>query len=168
MFSNITPAKLVAYFTPLPILFYYLIFPLSHDIRIFFGVAHFASLTGGFPLGVDYAYEAKPIANRILFYGLYSLFSPLWTDKVLFSLSVKLFVALVAFICIYIFSKKISEIFAIEPYQVFLISVVSIFTCSDFITFQTEWFCAILAILITTCILSKHRIAWTVDRKSVV
>ena len=73
-----------------------------------------------------------------------------------------MFVALVAFICIYIFSKKISEIFAIEPYQVFLISVVSIFTCSDFITFQTEWFCAILAILITTCILLKHRIAWTV------
>lgn len=159
---NVSPAKLVAYFTPIPILFYYLILPFTHDIRIFFGVAHFASLTGGFPLGVDYAYEQKPIGNKILFYGLYSLFSPLWTDKFLFSISVKLAVAAVALICIYTFSKKISESFAVEPYQVFLISVVSIFTCSDYLVFQTEWFCAILAILITTCILSRHRIAWAI------
>ncbi|MCY3016807.1 MAG: hypothetical protein NT171_19205 [Planctomycetota bacterium] len=60
--------------------------PLNENVREMFAAAKQADFHGSFPGNVVAAWDAKPIANRMIYYGLYhatTLFVP-FTDKVLF------------------------------------------------------------------------------------
>lgn len=158
--SQPKPEWIITGFITTVLLIYYFSVRFTHDIKMFFGAARLASLYSDAIQGIDYIYEAKPIGNKVLFYGLYKLCEPVWTDKLLFEFGVKAIVAIAALAIVWWFSKKLSERYAVKQHQIFLISVVGLFTCSDFVLLQPEWMCIVIGLATITLVLYEFRLTW--------
>lgn len=129
--------------------------PFTNDVGIFMGVAHIADKFYPFPQGLDLAWEAKPIGNRILNYIVLKfaqLFYP-FEDHSGFSLAAKVFALLMVIAVAAYFA------YVIRGEYTFWIVLLAFLTPINFCVMQAEWYAALFAILSIAMIVSRNKYA---------
>jgi hypothetical protein len=144
----------VFYFVISPlILISYLLEPWTDDIRIYLGAAKVTALTSGFPLSLDAVWESRFVGHRFLYYIL-NLVTPFsgW----LYSIWMKALVAIVTFIILYYFSKRVSDKMQISFHYPFILGILGLFAINNFIIFSAEYFSVVIAMLMLTLLLDDR------------
>lgn len=138
----------------------YLTIVFNDDIHIYFGVAKIVETFGTFPLNIDFAYESRPIGNRIIFYGLYKLFESVAGNEFVFQVATKSVVAAVILLVSYFFARMVAQqsAHAWAKNTVFVITALSLFTIHTMCIMQTEFFAVILSFLAIALMLHQDRL----------
>lgn len=128
--------------------------PFTNDVGIFQGVANIADKYYPFPYGVDLAWEAKPIGNRLINYGLLKIteiFTPFESQDT-FIIVAKILVLLAVIIIAAYFS------YIIKGEYTFWLIFFAFTTCINFCIMQAEWYASLLAVLTIALVIDKRYI----------
>ena len=126
----------------------FILLPLTNDARIYLGAAAQADYFGGFPQGLDIAWEIKPVGNRLIAYLLYHIGQPFGDDAHYIIRAV----VLMAIIAIAWYASK-----QFKTKYTFLLIFFSLTTCANFCMFQAEYFSVLLSFLCIALILSDNK-----------
>jgi len=127
----------------------------TNDVAIFMGVENIADKFYLFPHGIDLAWEAKPIGNRIINYLVLKgagVFVP-FSDAVNFAIVAKcialLFLILVSAYIAYVLGGRYT----------FWILFFSFTTCCNFCIMQAEWWAVLLSLAALACLMHDNQYA---------
>lgn len=129
--------------------------PFTNDVAIFMGVEHIADKFYPFPQGIDLAWEAKPIGNRLINYGILKLaevFAP-FSDHTNFSIIAKV-IALLVLVVIAAYVAHVTH-----TKYTFWIIFFSFTTVCNFCVMQAEWWAVLLSFAALACLLHKNEYA---------
>ena len=122
----------------------YLLEPFTSDVRIYLGAAKVTALTPGFPMTLDSVWESRFVGHRFLYYVM-NILDPFtgW----MYSIWMKLVVALITIVISYYFSKRISERMDISFHYPFIIGFLGLFAINNFVIFSSEYFTVVIAMV---------------------
>ena len=156
-FLSINP---IVFLLAFPLLIYsYLMMDWTEDVRIFLGVAKITGFTPlPFPTNVDWAWEMKPLGNRLFFYVLNKMWESV-SDPFLYQIYTKAtMIVLITLVCYY-FSYEVGKYLKkVTALQILLLSTVSFLSVGIYFVFQTESLVALLTLLCISLLLSDSKI----------
>lgn len=123
--------------------------PFTNDVSIFMGVEHIADRYYPFPQGIDLAWEAKPIGNRLINYLILKaaqVFVP-FEDHVSFEIAAKLIVLLLVIAVSLWFAHRVGGEYT--GWLVFL----TFTSCINFCIMQAEYYAVLLSVLTVATII---------------
>jgi len=136
--------------------------PLNENVREMFAAAKQADFHGSFPGNVVAAWDAKPIANRTIYYGLYhaaTLFVP-FTDKVLFEPVTKIICIAIALAILAIMQRFVwpgSKSGSAPGFNALLLGGISILSASYYVILESEWLASLSLLLAIGLSVSESR-----------
>jgi len=144
-------------------IFYFIIGPLlvlsycleafTSDVRIYLGAAKVMTVTPGFPMTLDTVWESRLVGHRFLYYIL-NMISPF--EGWLYSIWMKFIISIITIVILYYFSKRISERMNITFHYPFIIGFLGLFAINNFIIFSSEYFSAVIAMIMLTLLLDDR------------
>jgi hypothetical protein len=148
----------ILYFIICPLVFIsYLFEQLTSDVLIYLGTAKVAAITGGFPMNLDTVWELKYVGHRLLYYIL-NILSP-FEDPV-YSIWIKLLVAIPTLLILYYFSKRISERMELPFHYPFIIGFFGLFTVNRFVILSSESISISIGMLFVILLLDEREWIW--------
>jgi hypothetical protein len=124
----------------------------TNDVAIFMGVENIADKFYPFPQGIDLAWEAKPIGNRIINYALLKLAELVvpFSDAVNFAIVAKaIALAFLIFVAAYI-------AYILGGRYTFWIIFFAFTTCCNFCIMQAEWWAVLLSLAALACMMHDN------------
>jgi hypothetical protein len=124
----------------------------TNDVAIFMGVENIADKFYPFPQGIDLAWEAKPIGNRIINYivlNIAELFSP-FSDAVNFAIAAKV----IALVFLIIVTAYVA--YVLGGRYTFWILFFTFTTCCNFCVMQAEWWAVLLSLAALACLMHDN------------
>lgn len=130
------------------------------DAKMFIGSASQATFSSlPFPSNVDYAWELKPVGNRLVMFAFYTIgeMSPYHESLIKFFAAV--LVILVSIIFVHRVSSKCPDFFK-EEWQKDVATYIVVFalvSLNNFCLFQAEWFAVIGSLILLSMLLSHSK-----------
>lgn len=123
--------------------------PFTNDVGIFMGVEHIADAYYPFPQGIDLAWEAKPVGNRLINYALLKLAQVIvpFADHGGFATVAKILVLLAVIAIAVYFAHVVGGEWT--GWMVFF----AFTTCINFCVMQAEYYAVLLAVLALAAVL---------------
>lgn len=124
----------------------------TNDVAIFMGVENIADKFYPFPQGIDLAWEAKPIGNRIINYLILKaaeVFVP-FSDAVNFAIVAKaIALAILIIVAAYV-------AYVLGGRYTFWIIFFAFTTCCNFCIMQAEWWAVLLSLAALACLMHNN------------
>ena len=146
-FENILLSIIAAYVS-----FCFITAKFTNDVAIFMGVENIADKFYPFPQGIDLAWEAKPIGNRIINYLILKaaeVFVP-FSDAVNFAIVAKA----IALAILIIAAAYIA--YVLGGRYTFWIIFFAFTTCCNFCIMQAEWWAVLLSLAALACLMHDN------------
>lgn len=126
--------------------------PLNEDVRGMFAAAKQADFHGSFPSNVVDAWDMKPIANRIIYYGLYRSATQFvsFKEKWLFEPASKSICIVIGFVVMVLITRFVgqgTQISSDSWSHSRVLAVISILAVSYYVILQPEWFASLLLLI---------------------
>lgn len=127
--------------------------PFTNDVTIFQGVAYIADRYYPFPYGIDLAWEAKPIGNRIINYVILKLteITVPFEHSIEFAVVAKMSMLAVIIIVAWYFAS------AVDGKHTFWIVFFAFTTCLNFCIMQAEYHAVLLSLVCIIFVVSNNQ-----------